>query len=52
MAAVAVTHVLARDAPAGVLGMADARLDTEGLLGELAFRGVKAARYMGAEAMS
>jgi saccharopine dehydrogenase-like NADP-dependent oxidoreductase len=52
VAAVAVTHVLARDAPTGALGMADARLDTDGLLAELAFRGVKAARYMGAEAMS
>jgi len=48
VAAVAVTHVLAREAPTGVVGMADARLDTEGLLAELAFRGVKAARYTGA----
>jgi hypothetical protein len=52
VAAVAVTHVLVRGAPPGVLGMADARLDTEGLLAELAFRGVKAARYMGAAATS
>jgi hypothetical protein len=52
VAAVAVTHVLARDAPTGALGMADARLDTDGLLAELAFRGVKAARYMGSEALS
>ena len=49
VAAVAVTHVLARGAPTGVLGMADARLDTDGLLAELAFRGVKAARYIGAK---
>ena len=39
-------------APTGVLGMADARLDTEGLLIELALRGVKAARYVGAAAVS
>jgi saccharopine dehydrogenase-like NADP-dependent oxidoreductase len=52
VAAVAVTHVLARDAPVGMFGMADARLDTEGLLAELAFRGVKAARYMGTQALA
>jgi saccharopine dehydrogenase-like NADP-dependent oxidoreductase len=53
VAAVAVTHVLARDAPpTGAFGMADARLDTDGLLGELALRGVKAARYMGSAALS
>jgi hypothetical protein len=53
VAAVAVTHVLARGgSPVGVVGMADARLDTEGLLIELALRGVKAARYVGAAAVS
>ena len=52
VAAVAVTHVLARGAPTGALGMADGRLDTAGLLAELAFRGVKAARYTGSEARS
>jgi hypothetical protein len=35
-----------------MFGMADARLDTEGLLAELAFRGVKAARYMGTQALA
>jgi len=52
VAAVAVTHVLARSNRPGVLSMADASLDTEGLLVELASRGVKAARYVGAEAAS
>jgi hypothetical protein len=52
VAAVAVTHLLALGARSGAFGMADGALDTEGLLIELASRGVKAARYVGAAAVA
>jgi hypothetical protein len=43
----AVVAGLAPDAPAGAYGLADPRLDTEGLLSELARRGIRAARFVG-----
>jgi NADP oxidoreductase coenzyme F420-dependent len=52
VAAVAVSQVIAAGAGAGAFGLADARLDTEGLLNQLARRGVKAARYVGAAAVA
>jgi hypothetical protein len=52
VAAVGISHVIAAGAPAGVYGLAHSRLDTEGLLTELARRGVKAARYVGAAAVA
>jgi saccharopine dehydrogenase-like NADP-dependent oxidoreductase len=47
VAAVAAVHVAARPVRAGAFGLAHADLDAEGLLTELARRGVKAARYVG-----
>jgi hypothetical protein len=44
---VAAVAALAAPAPAGAYGLADPRLDTVGLLAELARRGVKAARFVG-----
>jgi saccharopine dehydrogenase-like NADP-dependent oxidoreductase len=52
VAAVAVSHVIAVAARPGAYGMADAGLDTHGLLTELARRGVKAARYVGDAALA
>jgi hypothetical protein len=52
VAAIAVTHVLARNARPGAFGLANGGVDAEGLLVELASRGVKAARYVGAAAVA
>jgi saccharopine dehydrogenase-like NADP-dependent oxidoreductase len=52
VAAVAVSHVIAAGPGSGVFSLGDARLDTEGLLTELARRGVKAARYVGGAAVA
>jgi hypothetical protein len=43
----AVVAGLAPVAPTGAYGLADPRLDTEGLLAELASRGIRAARFVG-----
>jgi hypothetical protein len=48
VAAVAVSHVVAVAPRPGAYGLADASVDAAGLLVELARRGVKAARYVGA----
>jgi saccharopine dehydrogenase-like NADP-dependent oxidoreductase len=50
VAAVAATMVVGRGTRRGAFGLGDAAVDAEAVLVELARRGVKAARYMGAAA--